>query len=108
MFIFVYVLYFSNVSLSLTGFGLPFRPSEIHQIKFATPDGVRLPRGLQHLQGDGEDGVGAGGVCVHESGARGPVLPPSFHQLLALGRVVDRVLRQTCSWGEIFEGLSGL
>lgn len=77
-----------------TCLGLSLRARQVDQVQLAAPDGVRVPRGIHHLESDGEDGVRARGVRVHEGGASGPVLPTSVHELLTLHRVVDRVLGQ--------------
>ena len=51
---------------------------------------------VQHLNVDGEDGVGPGGVRVHLGGPHGPVAPPLGHQCLALRGVTH------CMQGDIW------
>ena len=49
------------------------------------------------LEINGEDGVAARGIRVHESGASRAVVPTSLHDFVAVCHARARMHRQTCN-----------
>ena len=64
-------------------------PSQVHQVQLGLPD-VLVAQGVavDHLQVDGEDGVGPGGVRVHGGGGGHPVGDALLEELGHLGYAV--------------------
>lgn len=87
---------FQQVLHQLTCLGLSLTTGQIDKVELASTD-VLLPSFVvaAHLHEDGEDGVAAAGVSVHQSGAHRPVLPTPFHDVVAVHDVVNRMHRQT-------------
>ena len=79
-----------------TRLGLPLGAGQVDEVQLP-PSDVLLPvHDRHHLERDREDGVGAGGVRVHQRRPRRPVLPALVHQGLALPDVVHGVGAQVC------------
>ena len=68
---------------------MPLTASQVHQVQLGLPD-VLVTQGVavDHLQVDGEDGVGPGGVRVHGGGRGHPVGDPLLEQHGHLGYTV--------------------
>jgi len=81
---------------SLTSLCLSFAAGQVNQIQFGGPD-VFLPAvvRLAALEVYSEDGVTAGGVCIHQRSTDWTVLPPALHHSLTVRHVLAWVHRQT-------------
>ena len=68
---------------------MPLTASQVHQVQLGLPD-VLVAQGVavDHLQVDGEDGVGPGGVRVHGGGRGHPVGDALLEQHGHLGYAV--------------------
>ena len=68
---------------------MPLTAGQVHQVQLGLPD-VLVAQGVavDHLQVDGEDGVGPGGVRVHGGGRGHPVGDPLLEQHCHLGYAV--------------------
>ena len=83
---------------TLTGFTLTFAAGQIDQVEFSRSNVIlAVLADAAHLHADGEDGMAAGRVGVHQRGARTPVLPATLHQRLALSHRMDGKLGQACN-----------
>ena len=67
--------------------GLPFTTSKVHQVQLPAADmGFAIAREgrVAGLDRDGEDGVGARGVLIHECGPDSTILLPHVQHVLYL------------------------